>query len=213
MYVPAHFKEENAARIAGVMRANSFATLITFDGARPFASHVPLVLRPEREPHGALMGHIARANPQWRHFAGGAEVLAIFTGPHAYISPGWYSSPHMVPTWNYVAVHAYGVPRVVQESAALEEILRLTVNEYESGQPAPWQDALPPDHKAGMMKAIVGFEIEITRLEAKFKLSQNRTPEDIAGAVAALGQSPSQTERELAALMKSQYEQRAAGTK
>ena len=113
----------------------------------------------------------------------------------------------MVPTWNYVAVHVYGLPRIVEDSPALGEILRLTVEEYESSQPAPWYDRLPDDYRAGMMKAIVGFEIAITRVEAKFKLSQNRRPEDIAGAVAALSQSENQTERELAALMKSQYEQ------
>ena len=207
MYLPAHFIEQDEAKIAAVIRANSFATLVTFDGARPFASHVPLVLQPERGPRGALIGHVARANPQWQHFGAGTEALAIFTGPHAYISPSWYQTPNMVPTWNHVAVHVYGIPRVVEDTAAFGEILRLLVDEYESGRTAPWRDELPADYKAGMMKAIVGFEIEITRVEAKFKLSQNRKPEDIAGAVAALSQSENQTERELAALMKSQYEQ------
>jgi transcriptional regulator len=154
---------------------------------------------------------VARVNPQWRHFSNGADVLAIFTGPHAYISPSWYQTPQMVPTWNYVAVHAYGIPRIVEDKKAFEEILHLTVREYESGQTSPWRDALPAEHKAGMMKAIVGFEIELTRVEAKFKLSQNRKPEDIAGAVAALSQSENQTERELAALMKSQYEEKQQG--
>jgi len=207
MYLPEHFAEKDEARIAAVVRANSFATLVTIDGTQPFASHVPLVLQPASGPRGSLIGHVARANPQWRHFSNGAEVLAIFSGPHAYISPSWYQTPLMVPTWNYVAVHIYGIPRIVEDAAAFEEILRLTVQEYESGRPAPWRDALPPEHKAAMMKAIVGFEIEIGRVEAKFKLSQNRKPEDIAGAVAALSQSENQTERELAALMKSQYEQ------
>ena len=207
MYLPAHFNEVDAAKISAVIRANSFATLVSYDGARPFASHVPLLLQPARGPHGCLIGHVARANPQWRHFASGAEALAIFTGPHAYISPSWYKTPLMVPTWNYVAVHVYGVPRLVEDAAAFEEILRLIVDEYESSRPTPWRDTLPADYKAGMMKAIVGFEIEITSIEAKFKLSQNRKPEDIAGAVAALSQSENQTERELAALMKSQYEQ------
>ena len=207
MYLPAHFTEQDVAKIAAVIRANSFATLVTFDGAQPFASHVPLVLQPARGPRGALIGHVARANPQWRHFSDGREVLAIFAGPHAYISPSWYSTPLMVPTWNYVAVHVYGLPRLVEDTAGFEEILRLTVNEFESGQPKPWREALPAEVKVAMMKAIVGFEIEITRVEAKFKLSQNRKPEDIAGAVAALSQSENQTERELAALMKSQYEQ------
>jgi transcriptional regulator len=203
MYLPNHYSETDEA----IIRANSFATLVTIDGTRPFASHVPLVLQQAHGPRGSLIGHVARANPQWQHFRDGAEALAIFTGPHAYISPSWYQTPLMVPTWNYVAVHIYGIPRIVEDATAFEEILRLTVEEYESGRPAPWRDALPPEHKAAMMKAIIGFEIEITRVEAKFKLSQNRKPEDIAGAVAALSQSQNQTERELAALMKSQYEQ------
>ena len=207
MYVPAHFAETDEAKIIATLRAHSFATLVTFDGAHPFASHVPLILRPERGPRGVLLGHIARANPQWRHFGQGPEALAIFTGPHAYISPSWYPSPNMVPTWNYVAVHVYGIPRIVDDPAAFAEIFRLTVEEYESGRPTPWREELPVEHKAAMMKAIVGFEIEISRVEAKFKLSQNRRPEDIAGAIAALSQSENQTERELAALMKSPYEQ------
>lgn len=207
MYLPAHFIEKDEAKITAVIRANSFATLVTFDGTAPFASHIPLVLQPSRGPRGTLIGHVSRANPQWQHFASGAEVLAIFQGPHAYISPSWYPTPNMVPTWNYVAVHAYGIARVVEDTAAFAEILRLTIDEYEAGRPTPWREELPADYKAAMMKAIVGFEIEITRVEAKFKLSQNRKPEDIAGAAAALSQSENQTERALAALMKSQYEE------
>jgi transcriptional regulator len=204
MYLPAHFIETDEAKVAAVIRANSFATLVTFDGAAPFASHVPLVLQQTRGPRGALIGHVARANPQWQHFASGAEALAIFQGPHAYISPSWYPTPNMVPTWNYVAVHVYGIPRIVEDTAAFAEILRLTIDEYESARPTPWREELPAEHKAAMMKAIVGFEIEITRVEAKFKLSQNRRPEDIAGAAAALSQSENQTERALAALMQEQ---------
>ena len=204
MYLPAHFTEKDEAKIAAVIRANSFATLVTFDGAAPFASHVPLVFQPARGPHGTLIGHVARANPQWQHFGNGAEALAIFQGPHAYISPSWYRTPHMVPTWNYVAVHVYGIARLVENPAAFTEILRLTIDEYEAGRPTPWREELPADYKAAMMKAIVGFEIEITRVEGKFKLSQNRKPEDIAGAAAALSQSASETDRALAALMQEQ---------
>jgi transcriptional regulator len=205
MYLPAHFTEKDEAKINAVIRANSFATLVTVTGTTPFASHVPVIFQPKRGPRGSLIGHVARANPQWQHFNNGAEALAIFTGPHAYISPSWYQTPNMVPTWNYVAVHVYGIPRIVEKTAEFEEILRITINEYESGRPTPWRDELPADYKAGMMKAIVGFEIEITRVEAKFKLSQNRKPEDIAGAVAALSQSENQTERALAAFMQAQF--------
>jgi transcriptional regulator len=204
MYLPPHFNETDEAKLHAVIRAHSFATLVTMDGATPFASHVPLAFLPERGPHGTLIGHVARANPQWRHFASGVEALAIFQGPHAYISPSWYRTPNMVPTWNYVAVHAYGRPRLVEDTAAFGEILRLTIAEYESGRPTSWSEQLPAETKAALMKAIVGFEIELTRLEGKFKLSQNRTPEDIAGAADALSQSSNQTDRELAELMRGQ---------
>jgi transcriptional regulator len=188
MYLPAHFTETDSARIDAVIRANSFATLITFDGTRPFASHLPFLLRDVPGSRRVLIGHMARANPQWQHFKANSEVLVAFTGPHAYISPSWYKTPRMVPTWNYVAVHVYGVPRIV-DGAELENILQATIAEYESTQPTPWTDMLPADYKAGLMKAIVGFEIEITRTEGKFKLSQNRAPEDVAGAIAALDRS------------------------
>jgi transcriptional regulator len=205
MYLPAHFTETDSAKIDAVIRANSFATLITFDGTRPFASHLPFLLRDTPGDRHVLIGHMARANPQWQHFKPDAEVLVVFTGPHAYVSPSWYKTPRMVPTWNYVAVHVYGFPRIV-DGDQLEKILQATIAKYESSRPTPWTDTLPADLKTGLMKAIVGFEVDITRTEAKFKLNQNRSPEDIAGVVAALDQSHNQTERELAALMKSQYQ-------
>ncbi|MBI3876328.1 MAG: FMN-binding negative transcriptional regulator [Verrucomicrobia bacterium] len=208
MYIPETFVETDARRIAAVIREHSFATVVTFAEGRPFASHLPLLFRPDRGGHGVLIGHMARANSQWRHFQPDTEVLAIFTGPHGYISPSWYANHPAVPTWNYVAIHTYGQARLIEGEQELDEVLRATVNFYESGQPVPWQDTLPADFKAGLKKAIVGFEIEITRLEAKFKLGQNRKPEDITGAIAALARSENQTDRELAALMKSQYEER-----
>lgn len=203
MYVPAPFAISDPGKLAAFMRDHSFATVITTDAADvPFASHVPLLWAPERGPHGTLAGHFARANPQWQHFRDDREVLVIFQGPHAYVSPSWYQASLAVPTWNYAAVHAYGPARMVEDELELTALIQATVEKYESLRPNPWKsDALPAEFKSKMLKGIVGFEIRISRIEGKFKLSQNRPPEDVAGVVAALRSSSDQTEREVAALM------------
>ncbi len=193
--------------MAALLHEHSFATLVSHGDAGLFASHLPMLFWPERGPHGVLAGHLARANPHWQQFGADREVLAIFQGPHAFISPGWYQTKLAVPTWNYVAVHAYGTPRLLTDDSEVAELLRATIEKYESPRPAPWRDELPADFKAGQVKAIVGFEIQVTRLEAKFKLSQNRRPEDAAGVIQALSQSERPIERELAALMRNHYEQ------
>ena len=115
MYIPPAFRIEDASKLAAFIQQYSFATLVTHDGAAPFASHLPMLFHPQAGGHGTLLSHMARANPQWRHFASGAEVLAIFHGPHNYISPSWYQTGPAVPTWNYATVHAYGVPAVINE--------------------------------------------------------------------------------------------------
>jgi transcriptional regulator len=163
---------------------------------------MPVLHHAEGGTHGTLITHMARANPQWRHFADGREVMVIFHGPHAYISPNWYETRPMVPTWNYATVHAYGVPRVIEDKAALRTMLRELVDTFEVGQPQPYGDALTDDYIDQLSPGIVGLEIPITRLEAKFKLSQNRTPADQVGVIAALEKSVDQTERELAEMMK-----------
>ena len=209
MYLPKHFEVTDKQSLVALIRDYGFATLVTSSSdAGLFASHVPILYWPERGAHGVLAGHVARANPQWRYFNPDHEALAIFQGPHAYVSPSWYQVKPAVPTWNYVAVHAYGTPRIIEDEPKLAEVLRATVEKYESGMPVPWTADLPADYKAAQMKAIVGFEIEVTRLEGKFKLSQNRKPEEVAGVIQALAQSENQTERELASLMKSHYQER-----
>jgi transcriptional regulator len=202
MYSPAHFQIEDPATLRAFMRQHSFATVITHDGSAPFATHMPVLHHAEGGTHGTLITHMARANPQWRHFADGREVMVIFHGPHAYISPNWYETRPMVPTWNYATVHAYGVPRVIEDKAALRTMLRELVDTFEVGQPQPYGDALTDDYIDQLSPGIVGLEIPITRLEAKFKLSQNRTPADQVGVTAALEKSVDQTERELAEMMK-----------
>ena len=202
MYQPPHFIEDDSGRIAALMRSHSFATVISHDGAGPFATHMPVLHHAEGGVHGTLVTHMARANPQWRQFADGREVLVIFHGPHAYISPNWYESRPMVPTWNYAVVHAYGVPRLLEDKDRVRAMLRELVDTFESGQPQPYGNVLTDEYIDKLSPGIVGIEIPITRLEAKFKLSQNRTPSDQSGVIAALAASADQTDREVAALMK-----------
>ena len=159
MYIPESFAVSEIERLAAVTTANSFATIVTNDNGSLFASHVPVLFFPRRGAHGVLAAHVARANPQWRHLRSDEEVLVIFQGPHGYISPNWYKTVPAVPTWNYVAVHAYGFPRLLETDAALEALLRATVEKYESALPKPWLMDLPADYKTKMMRAVVGFEI------------------------------------------------------
>jgi transcriptional regulator len=202
MYSPAHFQIADLATLKAFMRRHSFATVVTHDGSAPFATHMPVLHHAEGGTHGTLITHMARANPQWQHFADGREVMVIFHGPHAYISPNWYETRPMVPTWNYATVHAYGVPRVIEDKAALRTMLRELVDTFEADQQQPYGELLSDDYIDQLSPGIVGLEIPITRLEVKFKLSQNRTPADQAGVIAALENSADQTERELAEMMK-----------
>ena len=203
MYQPPHFIERDTERIAALMRSNSFATVVSHDGVAPFATHMPVLHHAENGVHGTLFTHMARANPQWKQFGEGREVLVIFHGPHAYISPNWYETRPEVPTWNYAVVHAYGIPRLIENKETLRAMLRELVDTFEAGQPQPYGDVLPDEFIDKLSLGIVGIEIPITRLEAKFKLNQNRSSADQAGVIAALSASADQTEREVAELMKS----------
>ena len=205
MYVPTSFAVTDSGKLAGVMRDHSFATVVTTDPTGvPFASHVPILFFPERGSRGALAGHVARANPQWQHLRDGKEALVIFQGPHGYVSPSWYQTTLAVPTWNYVAVHAYGIPRIVDDERELDALIQATIEKYEAGRPNPWRAQLPAEFKSKMMKGIVGFEIPVSRIEGKFKLSQNRQPEDVARVADALSHSQDQADRQVAALMTGQ---------
>jgi transcriptional regulator len=183
------------------MRRNSFALLTSNDGAGLVASHLPLLLDAGAEAgsHGRLLGHMARANPQWRTIEG--EALAVFSGPHAYVSPSWYEEAGTVPTWNYVAVHAHGTIEVVEERDALIDILRRSVAAYEGPRPEPWRFDESAAHVEKMLGAIVGFRIEITRLEGKWKLSQNHSAERRRKVAQALAARPDEDSRTIAALM------------
>lgn len=201
MYNPSAFASDDAAAIHGVIAQNPFATLVTVDGPEPFATHLPLLHFPGADSPGILVGHVAKANPQWRHLEAGRDVLAIFHGPRAYVSPSWYEVKPAVPTWNYVAVHAYGQARLIIDPTELQSRLRELTAHFEAGLPQPWTPDLPEDYWQHMIRALVGFEISLTRLEGKFKLSQNRSVNDVQGVIRALSQSSEPTDREVAALM------------
>jgi transcriptional regulator len=200
MYLPKSFQIEDLPELHGFMQAYNFATLVTQHAGAPFASHLPFMLDAGRGPQGTLLAHLARANPQWRDFAAG-EVLVIFQGPHAYISPSWYATHPSVPTWNYAVVHAYGVPRIIEDHDTLHHMLAKLVDTHEAGFTQPWRMDLPHDYLDKMMRAVVGFEIEITRLEGKLKLSQNRSEQDQHQVAEALGQSEHPLDRGVAELM------------
>jgi transcriptional regulator len=188
MYVPKHFLVEDPAWIRGFIDEHRFATLVTVLDGEPFATHLPLLYDPRKGPNGTLRGHVARANPHWKSFRDSAQ-LAIFTGPHAYVSPTWYrASGPAVPTWNYTAVHAYGRAQIVEEASAVEDLLRRLTDREEAAFTERYSvDALEREYLEHMMGQIVAFEIPVLRFEAKAKLNQNRTPEERRRVADALG--------------------------
>ena len=203
MYLPKEFDLADHARCHALMRAASFATLVTNDRrGTPFASHIPILVEPTGGALGTLIGHVARNNPQSRHFAHQRSALAIFQGPHGYISPAWYATSPQVPTWNYVAVHAYGVPGVIADPARVALLLKRLTDNFEGDRPDGWRmESLPDSYVAAMIKGIVAFEIPIERLEGKAKLGQNRLAADRRGAIAGLGATGGAMNAELARLM------------
>jgi transcriptional regulator len=184
LYVPPPFRADDRDAVCELIEKNAFGTLVSSGSAGLHVSHIPFVL----ERDGAklrLLGHVARANPQWEALEGARDVVAIFQGPHAYVSPTWYANHPSVPTWNYAVAHAHGKARLMDEAELHELLMRLSAT-YEAGNARPWRmSELPADYVATMLKAIVGFAIEIERLEGKFKLSQNR-PAEIPRVIAAL---------------------------
>ena len=185
LYIPSHFRVEDPQALFDLIEANAFGTLVTAGAAGLHVSHIPFL--PERDPDGRvrLLGHVARGNAQWEALEGAQHLLAIFQGPHGYVSPGWYQNHPSVPTWNYAVVHAHGRARLMDEAELHQLVLGLS-NTYEAGRPKPWRAGdLPADYVSTMLKAIVGFEIEVERLEGKFKLSQNR-PAEIPRVIEAL---------------------------
>jgi transcriptional regulator len=205
MYLPGHFAETRVEVLHDLMREHPFATLVAHGGDGLSANHLPLHFTAGTGLHGALQGHVARANPLWRD-AADSEVLVIFQGPQAYVTPSWYATKHAdgkaVPTWNYVVVHARGRLRVIDDPAWLREQLETLVAEHEAGFAKPWQisDA-PPDYIEKMLKAIVGIEIVISELGGKWKTSQNQPEINRAGVVAGLREQGRDDARQMAELV------------
>jgi transcriptional regulator len=196
MYIPAHFREDDADTLAHFIDAHSFGTLTSVADGKPFASHVPFLYhRAER----TLSAHLARANPQWRHFAAAPDALVIFLGPHGYVSPTWYAQPG-VPTWNYTAVHVYGTARVVDDADVTARHVERLAARYEQGSDSPWV----PRYDRQRLAGIVGIEIRITEIQGKFKLSQNRPAAERARVAAHLAAHGTDNDTALARLIEGQ---------
>jgi transcriptional regulator len=185
MYVPQHFAVTDRAALHEFIERHSFGLLVSQVGGTPFATHIPFLLDRAGGPHGALVGHVARANPHWKELAT-QPVLAVFSGPHAYISPSWYEVENVVPTWNYTAVHATGRAALVEDKAALLEIVQRSVAVYESAMPHPWELDTSGPFVDRLIAQIVGFRIEIETLEGKWKLNQNHPVERREKVIRAL---------------------------
>jgi transcriptional regulator len=203
MYVPAVFAEHDLARLHDFIERNSFGVFVSQVDGLPFASHLPLLLDRKCGRQGALLGHMARANPQWRQ-ASGQTALAIFAGPHAYVSPTWYDAEQVVPTWNYTTVHVYGSVEIIEETAALLEIVQRSVSIYERAMPRPWSFDPASTFVQRMLTQIVGFRIEIGRIEGKWKLNQNQPPERRVKVIRALRQQDDEDAQAIAALMQAE---------
>ena len=185
MYIPKHFAEDDTDTITGLIAAFPFGVLVSDGAGAPLASHLPFLVE-RRGDEDFLIAHMARANPHWQMFDGDAEALVVFQGPHGYVSPNWYASVGRVPTWNYAAVHVYGVPRLVSPERTHEVIATLT-RHFESGLPQPWSmDALAEGRRDALLAALVAFEIPMTRVEGKWKLGQNMSDADRAAAATGI---------------------------
>jgi transcriptional regulator len=191
MYVPAHFKEDRVPVLHDAIRKYGFGTLVTSSEQELEASHLPMLLDSEPAPFGTVLGHLARANPQWQRAKPGFQALVIFLGPNTYITPSWYPTKQqnskVVPTWNYLAIHAYGALSFYDDPGELREHVARMTNAHEAPRAAPWavSDA-PADYVQTMLGAIVGFRLVITKLEGKWKMSQNRPQQDVSGVIDGL---------------------------
>src|SRR5262245_50811331 len=210
MYLPKHFEQPDVNVLQQFVRAHPFGALVTMTSDGPDANHLPLVIDPEPLPYGTLRGHVARANPIWRE-CNGADALVIFQGPDSFITPSWYPTKHdtgsVVPTWNYVVVHAHGRVTVTEDRGWLRANVEALTNQLEAARESPWavSDA-PADYIEKMLSAIVGIEIPIARLTGKWKVSQNRSERDRVGVVDGLTREGTEAASTMASLVRSTLE-------
>lgn len=202
MYIPEYFRVRDHADAIGFMRANPFAILISATDEGPFATHAPLVIREAGESL-MIRGHVAKANPHWRHLEQQTQCLTIFHGAHAYVSPANYTTREVVPTWNYGAVHVYGTARVFSGPDELLGVLHELIPMFEPAYAEQWA-SLSAAYRERMLSHIVGFEISVTKIEAKFKLSQNRSKEEQQNIIESLGHGPDTVVSGVAQLMQKQ---------
>jgi transcriptional regulator len=202
VYVPEHFRVHDHADAIGFMQANPFAILVSAAPDGPFATHAPVAIR-EVGSQFVVRGHVAKANPHWRHLEQNSQCLTIFHGPHAYVSPSNYATRENVPTWNYGAVHVYGNARVFSAPDELLSVLHELMGAFEPAYAEQWAD-LTDAYRERMLSHIVGFEIAVTKIEAKFKLSQNRTKEEQSKVMAALSGAADSAVSGVARLMSEQ---------
>lgn len=203
MFVPRHFAVDDRAVLKKLIADYGFATLVTTVDGAPLAIHIPLQLETGADGGDVLLGHVSRGNPQWKGFNGKAQALAVFAGPHAYVSPTWYTNPDKsVPTWNYAVVHATGTPRLIEDAKRSREVIARLVAQYEGDGPDAWSiDRLPDDYRSGQLRGIVVFEMPIDRLQGKFKLNQNKSAADRRSVIAALQATGRPLDEDVAALM------------
>jgi transcriptional regulator len=218
MYIPASNAESRPDVLFDFIDAHPLGALITSTPADGlFATHLPLLVHRTKGERGTLAGHIARANPHHRHVraaAGSTDALVIFTGPDAYVTPAWYATKQetgrVVPTWNYIAVHVYGTIRLIEDPAELRPHLEALTARHEGARSTPWSIAdAPADYIASQLKAIVGIEVAITRVEGRWKMSQNRSTADIDGVIRGLGASADDAERAVGAIVAERNAERA----
>ena len=203
MYVPGHFRVTDQTIIKEFIQQNHFATLVSYDGKRPVATHT--LLDVEHDDDGTLLlnGHMSKANPQWRTLDEASAVLAIFAGPHTYISPRWYDHTN-VPTWNYMSVHVYGTPRLITERSELLSLLKKLVDRYEAtsgATPVYQMESLPEAFVDKELRGLVGFQIRATQIDASFKLSQNRNQRDYETIIDELSKREDDNSLAIAAAM------------
>lgn len=206
MYRPRSFREDRIDVLHNLVRTHPFATLVVLSQEGLIANHQPFVLHEELSENGTLRGHVARANPLWKTFNPNIEALAIFHGPESYITPSWYPSKKehgkVVPTWNYAVVHSYGSLRPVEDAAWLRAHLDTLTFQQENQRPVPWKVAdAPEEYVKGQLRGIVGLELPISRIEGKWKVSQNRNEQDRRGVSRGLQQERSENSSDMADLV------------